>query len=92
MTKTGAVISVKVIPRSSKSEIAGVFDGALKVRLNAPPVDGEANKELIKLLSKRFGVPKSAVSIVRGENTRLKQISIDSENPSRLARKFEDLG
>jgi uncharacterized protein (TIGR00251 family) len=55
-------IDVRVIPRASRSEVVGLHDGALKVRLAAPPVDGAANAELIKLLAKKFGVAKSEVS------------------------------
>ncbi len=54
------IFDVRVVPRASKSEIVGEHDGALKVRIASPPVDGAANEELIKVLSKKFGVPKSA--------------------------------
>ena len=75
--KAGALIfSVRVLPKSSRSEIAGVYDGALKVKLNAPPVDGAANAELVKLLAKTFDVPKSAVEIVKGQTSKTKQIKI----------------
>lgn len=67
---------VRVIPRSSRSEIVGEYDGALKVKLNAPPVDGAANAELIKLLAKEFGVSKSQVEILSGNTSKLKQIKV----------------
>jgi len=51
-------------------------DGTLKVKLTAPPVDGEANKKLIELLSKEFGVAKSKVKIVKGEASRRKVVEI----------------
>ena len=57
---------VKVVPRSSKSEIVGELGGALKIKLKSPPVDGAANAELVKLLSKTFGVSKSEIEIVGG--------------------------
>ena len=68
---------VRVIPRSSKSEIVGELDGALKVKLKAPPVDGAANEDLIKVLSKEFGVPRSDIEIVSGFTSKTKRIRID---------------
>lgn len=70
------ILEVRVIPRSSKSEIVGEYDEALKVKISAPPVDGAANKELIKVLSKTFGVSKSSVEIISGETSKTKQIMI----------------
>ena len=67
---------MRVVPRASKSEIVGAYDGALKVRIASPPVDGAANAELIKLLSKTFGVSKSEVEIVAGQTSKTKQIKI----------------
>jgi uncharacterized protein (TIGR00251 family) len=77
--KNGAVIfSVRVVPRASKSEITGELDGALKVRIASPPVDGAANAELIKLLAKTFGVSKSEVEILAGHASRTKQLKISN--------------
>lgn len=70
------VFAVRAIPRASKSEIVGEYEGAVKVRLASPPVDGAANAELIKLLAKRLGVPRSSVEIVSGETSRTKQLRI----------------
>ncbi|HEX8248862.1 MAG TPA: DUF167 domain-containing protein [Pyrinomonadaceae bacterium] len=70
------VFTVKVVPRASKSEIVGLYDGALKIRLASPPVDGAANAELVKLLSKTLGVSKSAVEILSGQSARTKQVKI----------------
>ena len=65
--KDGSVsFRVCVVPRSSKSEIVGEHDRALKVKLTAPPVDGAANTELIKLLAKHFRVAKADVEIIAG--------------------------
>ena len=83
--KDGAVtFSVRVVPRASKSEIVGDLDGALKVRVAAPPVDGAANAELIKLLAKTFGVVKSAVEIIGGETSKTKQIKITDARKEKL--------
>jgi uncharacterized protein (TIGR00251 family) len=75
--KNGSVVvNVRVLPKSSKSEIIGELDGALKVKLKSPPVDGAANEELIKLLAKEFGVAKSAVEITSGHASKTKQILV----------------
>lgn len=75
---------VRVVPRASKSEIVGEHDGALKVRITAPPVEGAANAELIRLLAKSFGVPRSNVSIVGGESSKKKRIKIENLSQSRF--------
>jgi uncharacterized protein len=67
---------VQVVPRSSRSEVVGEHNGSLRVRLAAPPVDGAANDELIRVLAKTFKVSRSAVQIVSGHASRLKQVTI----------------
>ena len=69
-------IEVRVTPRASRSEIVGFADGTLKVRISAPPVDNTANTELVKLLSKRLGVPKSAIEMIAGHTSRTKRLRI----------------
>lgn len=70
-------ISVRVIPRSSKNEIAGLMaDGTLKIKLKAAPVEGEANESLTNILSKHFGVAKSQINIKSGRSGRNKIIEI----------------
>ena len=78
------VFRVQVAPRSSRSEIVGEHNGALRVRLAAPPVDGAANEELIHVLSKTFKVSRSAVTILSGHSGRLKQVSIEGVSESAL--------
>lgn len=76
--KTRIKIKVRVIPRAKINEISGLMeDGVLKVRLTAPPVDGKANKALIKLLAKALGVSASQISISSGEHSRNKSVFID---------------
>lgn len=69
-------------PRASKNEIVGLQGDRLKIRITAPPVDGKANQHLIALMSKWFGTPKSAITILRGETGRQKTLCID--HPSKL--------
>jgi uncharacterized protein (TIGR00251 family) len=70
------VFKVQVVPRSSRSEVAGEHNGALRVKIAAPPVDGAANEELVRVLAKTFDVSRSAVTIVSGQTGKVKQISI----------------
>jgi len=72
----GCVISVHAAPRASKDTIAGTHGDALKVRLNAPPVDGKANDRLLKFLAEKLGVPGAAVSLLRGQSSREKQVLV----------------
>jgi uncharacterized protein (TIGR00251 family) len=72
----GLSFEVAVLPRSSRVAIEGEFDGALRVRLTAPPVDGSANKQCAEVLAKAFGVPKSAIEIVSGKNSKRKRVRI----------------
>lgn len=69
-------ITVRVIPRASRSEVVGMIDGTLKVRIAAPPVDGAANAELAKILAKHFGVKRSAIEIVSGATSKTKRVRI----------------
>jgi uncharacterized protein len=73
----GAVtFAVRVIPRASRDAIEGEYQGAVKVRLTAPPVDDRANDALIRLLAERLNVPRSAVRIVAGGRSRTKRVEI----------------
>jgi uncharacterized protein (TIGR00251 family) len=82
-------LRVRVIPRASKSGIAGTRDGALLVRLNAPPVEGAANSELIQVISDALGVPKRSISIVSGERSRLKRIRVEGMTEESVNAKFK---
>lgn len=91
-TPDGVVIDVRVIPRAGRSGVAGMRDGALLVRLNAPPVEGAANVELIAVVAKALGVPKRAVSIAAGERSRLKRVrvaGVGAEEVSKLTENAE---
>ena len=71
-------IYVKVIPRSSKNSVEKISEGEYKVKLTAPPVDGEANKMLEKILADYFKVSKSSVSIIGGKTSKTKIVDIIS--------------
>ena len=73
----GSALAVRVTPRASRDEIAEILsDGTVRVRLTAPPVEGKANRALIKFLAKVLGVAPSAIEIVAGANGRDKLVSI----------------
>lgn len=76
--------AVRVIPRASRDAIEGEYQGALKVRLTAPPVDDRANAALIRLLAERLNVPRSAVRIVAGEKSRTKRVEIAGAHRDQL--------
>jgi len=67
---------VKVIPRSSRTEILGKENDIYRMKLTAPPVEGKANKAVIELLAEKLGVPKREIEIVSGKTGRLKTIRI----------------
>lgn len=72
----GIIFKIRVQPRSSRNAITGTYEGCLKVCLNSPPVDGEANKACIQLFSTLFGISKSKVTIIAGEKNRNKTLKV----------------
>jgi uncharacterized protein len=77
-TRGGSVrVSVHVQPRATRSEIVGLHGAALKVRLQAPPVDGAANEALVALLAERLGVARRSVRVVAGASSRAKTVEVD---------------
>jgi uncharacterized protein (TIGR00251 family) len=72
------VLDIHVIPRASRTQPDGVYDGALKVRLHAPPVDGQANQALIEWLADVLGIAKRDISVLRGTTARRKQLRISA--------------
>lgn len=72
-----ATLSVRVTPRSGREGIAGYEEGVVRVRLNAPPVEGKANEALARFLAKALGVPKGRVTLVAGERGRNKIVRVE---------------
>jgi uncharacterized protein (TIGR00251 family) len=72
----GLTFAVRIVPRASRSEIVGEHDGVLRIRIAAPPVDGAANRELVRTLAKIFKLPQNAVEIVSGANSKNKTVRI----------------
>jgi len=76
-TKKGIIFNIKVQPRSAKTEVIGVHDNILKVKVTSAPEGGKANKQVIELISRYFNVKKSSVKIIKGETSSLKLIEIE---------------
>lgn len=80
---------VHVQPRAKRSEVAGRHGDALKVRLQAPPVDGAANEELVRFLAESLGVARRAVTITGGLTSRRKTVEIEGLAAEDLAARLE---
>ncbi|HEX7593801.1 MAG TPA: DUF167 domain-containing protein [Anaerolineae bacterium] len=76
MTDNSATFAVKVVPRASKNQIVGMEGDAIKIRLNAPPVEGKANEALVKFLAETLGVSRAQIEIVRGHASRRKVVRV----------------
>ncbi|MCC6927883.1 MAG: DUF167 domain-containing protein [Gemmatimonadaceae bacterium] len=88
--RAGAVrFPVRVQPRASRTELAGVQQGALKVRLQAPPVEGAANEALVKFLADVLDVPRRMIRIVAGDASRSKVVEVAGLSPSAVERLVE---
>lgn len=76
LTTSGILLRLRVVPRASRTEIAGIQGGMARMRLAAAPVDGAANEVLIRFLAERIAVPRSAVRVVSGQRSRSKVVEI----------------
>ena len=83
-TSRGVAFVAKVVPGSSRTGVAGVLDGMLKVKISAAPEKGRANQSLVGFLADRLGVKKNAVSIVSGSRKPTKQIEVRGITPEML--------
>jgi uncharacterized protein (TIGR00251 family) len=86
-----SLLAVAVTPNAKRTGADGLHDGALRVRLAAPPVDGQANDALVEWLAEVLHLPRRAVRLLRGKSARRKQIEIDLP-PADLARWLAGLG
>jgi uncharacterized protein (TIGR00251 family) len=87
-TSKGLLLPVRAVPRASKNEIQGVHGDALKVRLQAPPVEGKANQALIRFLSDTLDIPRSQFSIASGETVRNKAVLVTGISKAELIKKL----
>ena len=79
------LLHLSVVPNARRTEVDGLHDGALRVRLAAPPIEGRANDALVAWLAKSLGVPRRDVEVLRGEASRRKQVAI-AVSPDVVAR------
>ena len=91
-TVGGSIVVCRVVPSASKSCVASINQGELKVRVAAPPVDGKANAELTRFLAKLFGVSKSSVQILKGETGKRKKLFVGGLGPEEILKKLEKEG
>ena len=88
MSGSKAKISLRVYPMARRSEVVGFTNGVFQVRVAAPPVKGQANKELLAFLSKALAVGKDALTIVKGHTSRSKVIAIDGLSQEDIVRRL----
>ena len=89
-SKDGVRVAVHVVPRSARNMIVGIHGGALRIRLNAPPVGGAANDALIAIVAKALGVPRRQVEIISGHTSRIKVVSVSGLTRDVVERKLAE--
>ena len=89
--KKGVEVNVLVLPRSSHSKVVGLHNDAVKIKLNKPPIDGQANVECCRIAAKYFGVSKKQVSVLRGVSSRQKTLLIEGASVSVVAETLVSL-
>ena len=87
-TTKGVLLPVRAVPRASKNEIQGVHGDALKVRLQAPPVEGKANQALVRFLSDVLDISRSQISVASGETGRNKTVLITGLSKTELLKRL----
>jgi uncharacterized protein len=87
-TENGVLLPIRAVPRAAKNGIQGLHGGALKIRLNTPPVDGKANRELVLFLSKTLGLPKAQIVLLQGKTGRNKLVQLTGITKEMLIQRF----
>ena len=87
-TPLGATFAVKVQPRARKNAITGELDGALKLTLTAPPVDGKANQGCIEFFANLLKVPRSSVTIASGQSSRRKVVRVSGLTAAEVTKRL----
>jgi uncharacterized protein (TIGR00251 family) len=87
-TATGVLLRLRVQPRASREEVAGVTADTIRLRLTAPPVDGAANEALIRFLAAKLNVPQSALELVSGRTGRTKVVAVTGVSVVEAARRL----
>jgi uncharacterized protein len=89
--REGVTVKLRVTPRASRDELVDFHNGALRVRLTAPPVEGQANAGLQRLLAKMLDVPRSSIELLRGQTGRDKLVRVRGWDTQRLDRALRAL-
>ena len=85
----GVIVAVHTQPKAASTEYVGVHGGVLKIRVSAPPIEGEANRALCRYLAEVFSIPQRSVEICSGENSRHKRIKLTGVTPEQVREKFK---
>ncbi len=81
-------VAIKAIPNAPRSEVVGWLGDALKVKVHAPPLEGRANDELCRFLADTLGLPRRAVTVLRGDTSRQKLVRIEGFDAATLRARF----
>lgn len=87
-TPTGVRLRLRIQPRASREEVAGLAGDAIRIRLTAPPVDGTANDALVRFLARRLKVSRSAVELVSGRSGRTKLVAVTGVSAEEAAQRL----
>ncbi|NPU85436.1 MAG: DUF167 domain-containing protein [Syntrophaceae bacterium] len=90
-TKSGLMLKVRVLPRSSRTEASGVQDGALKLKIMAPPVEGQANEACLRFLAETLGIRKSQITLVTGQTSKTKTFALSGVDRRELEHRLAEL-
>lgn len=90
-TKSGLMLKVRVLPRSSRTEASGIQDGALKLKITAPPVEGQANEACLRFLSETLGIRKSQITLVAGQTSKSKTFAISGVGRQKLEHRLAEI-
>lgn len=88
MTAASCTLAIKAIPNAPRSEVTGWLGEALKVKVHAPPVEGRANAALCEFLAETFGLPRRAVTVLRGYTSRQKTVRLDGLTLADVVARF----
>lgn len=91
-TKDGVVLKIHATPRASRSQVQGLHGDALKIRLQAPPVDGKANEALLEFLSGTLGIPRRQFTLISGQTSRQKRVAVQGLSSERITKVLQVCG
>lgn len=88
-TERGVILNIRVVPRAARDGLAGLWQDAVKIRLQAPPVEGKANRALVRFLSRLLDVPPSSLQVVSGKNARQKRLFVTGMTAGQAIARWE---